>query len=436
MRSTLLYIPQYLASDPFQLPMFGWGWLLIAWLVVAAGMMLAWSRYSKTKLDFAGLLPYIGLVAVGIVFVLPRLLVEYDEAGVSKLGLPIRTYGMFMVAAVLSGVLLAAYRARQMGIDPEVIYSLAMLMIVSGIVGARVFYVKQYWGDFYVKDDVIATLQKVVNMPQGGLVVYGAVLGSFPVGLWYVWSRKLPPLVIADLVAPSLLLGLALGRVGCFMNGCCYGGFCSTIPPAVTFPAGSPPYQRQEDHGWRSGMWLKQEDSAKENEPPKIVVAYVAPDSVAAHQQVRAGDVLRKVSGKVVASLSDAQELLAGSSGAVELELADDRVIRWLKAPAPQRSAPVHPAQLYAAVDAALLAFVLWAVYPFRRHDGEVTAIMMIVHPISRIMLEFIRVDEGGQFGTELTISQWVSIGLLFVGVALLWYIERQPRGSLVPARA
>jgi len=415
--------------------MFGWGWLLIAWLCVAIGMMLAWSRYSKTKLDFAGLLPYIGLVAVGIVFVLPRLLVEYEEGGATKLGLPIRTYGMFMVAAVLSGVLLAAYRTRQMGIDPEVIYSLAMLMTISGIVGARLFFVIQYWKDFYVPDNIVATLQKVVNMPQGGLVVYGAVLGSFPVGVWYLWSRKVPPLVIADLVAPSLLLGLALGRVGCFMNGCCYGGFCSTIPPAVTFPAGSPPYQRQEELGWRSGMWLKQEEVANEKEP-KVVIAYVAPDSVAARQEVRVGDVLKKVGGKLVTSLNDAQEQLTASTGAVELELDGDRVIRWRNAPPPQRSAPVHPAQIYAALDAGLLALVLWAIYPFRRHDGEVTAIMMIVHPISRILLEIIRVDEGGQFGTALTISQWVSIGLLLIGIALLWYIETQPRGSLVPARA
>ncbi|QDU29816.1 Prolipoprotein diacylglyceryl transferase [Anatilimnocola aggregata] len=436
MRSTLLYIPQFISGDPFGLPMFGWGWMLIAWLFVAAGLIYAWPRLSKAKLDLTGLLPYIGLVALGVVFVLPRLLVEYQEAGVTKIGLPIRTYGMFMVAAVISGVLLAAYRARRMGIDPEVIYSLAMLMTISGIVGARLFFVTQYWHEFHVAGDTWATLKKVINMPQGGLVVYGAVIGAFPVGIWYLWSRRLPPLVIADIVAPSLLLGLALGRVGCFMNGCCYGGFCSTMPPAVTFPAGSPPYARQEDLGWRTGIWLKQQGEGKENEPPKIVVAFVAPDSVAAMQQVRAGDEIKKINGKQVSSLTDAQQQLAGSSGNVELELNGDRLIRWTNAPSPQRSAPVHPAQLYAAIDAGLLALLLWVFYPFRRHDGEVAAIMMIVHPLSRILLEIIRVDEGGQFGTSLTISQWVSIGLLLIGVALLAYIETQPRGSLVPAKA
>lgn len=435
MRSTLLYIPQYFAGDPTGLPVFGWGWLLIAWLVIAAGLIVGWTRLAKTKLDWLGLLPYVALVAAGIVFVLPRLLVEYDAGGgTMKLGLPIRMYGMLMVAAVLSGVLLAAYRARQMGIDPEVIYSLAMLMTISGIIGARLFFVVQYWNEFYVPGNVLGTLQKAVNMPQGGLVVYGAVLGSFPVGIWYLWTRKLPPLVIADIVAPSLLLGLALGRVGCFMNGCCFGGFCSTMPPAVTFPQGSPPYQRQEELGWRSGIWLKQEEGTSSLQT-RIVVAFVAPNGGAAMAGVREGDAVLQVGGKKIATLAEAQEQLAASQGAFELELGDERRVRWL-APPPPRSAPVHPAQLYAAIDAALLAFLLWAIYPFRRHDGEVAAIMMIVHPLSRILLEIIRVDEGGQFGTSLTISQWVSIGLMLVGIALLAYIESQPRGSLVPAKA
>jgi phosphatidylglycerol:prolipoprotein diacylglycerol transferase len=433
-RSTLLYVPQFIEGDPFGLPVFGWGWLLIAWLLVAAVLIAAWGRFARVKLDWLSLLPYVALVAVGIVFVLPRLLVEYDAGdGNIKLGLPIRMYGMFMVAAVVSGVLLAAYRARQMGIDPEVIYSLAMLMTISGIIGARLFFVIQYWHEFHVPNNVLATLQKVVNMPQGGLVVYGAVLGSFPVGIWYLWTRKLPPLVIADIVAPSLLLGLAFGRVGCFMNGCCFGGFCSEMPPAVTFPQGSPPYQRQEELGWRSGVWLKQAEGSTADSP-QIEVAYVAPHGAAANAGVQVGDVVVQVSGQKVTSLAEAQKQLAASKNAIELELGDQRLVRWI-APPPPRSAPVHPAQLYAAVDAALLALLLWAIYPFRRHDGEVAAIMMIVHPMSRILLEIIRVDEGGQFGTSLTISQWVSIGLMLVGIALLAYVESQPRGSIVPAR-
>jgi len=429
-RSTLFFIPQFIPGDPFQLPVFGFGWLLILWLIIATGLIYGWSR---SKFDWYGLLPYIGLVALGIWLVLPNLLVPIDAAG--NQGLPIRTYGLLMVAAVLGGVLLAAYRARRMGIDPEVIYSLAMLMTIAGILGARAFFVIQYWDQFWVPGNLAATLQKIANVPQGGLVVYGAVLGSFPVGIWYLRSRKLPPLAIADIVAPSLLLGLALGRVGCFMNGCCFGGFCLTVPPAVTFPPGSPPYQQHEMQGWRTGIWLKQSAPENNERQPPVSIAYVAPESAAAAAGVRAGDVIAKISGLRVTSLNEAQEQLRKSTTAVEIELASGDLKRWTLQQAPARSAPVHPAQFYAAVDAGLLALLLWVVYPFRRRDGEVTALMFTLHPPSRFLLEIVRVDEGGQFGTGLTISQWVSIGLFLVGLALWWYVENQPRGSVVPAK-
>jgi phosphatidylglycerol:prolipoprotein diacylglycerol transferase len=430
MRSTLFFIPEFIPGDPFQLPVVGLGWLLIFWLVVSMGLIYGWSRWSKSALDWYGLLPYVALVAAGIWFVLPNLLIPMDAAG--HRGLPIRTYGLLMVAAVISGVLLAAYRARKMGIDPEVIYSLAMLMTIAGIVGARAFFVIQYWPQFHVPGDIGKTLAKILNVPQGGLVVYGAVLGSFPVGVWYLWSRKLPPLVIADIVAPSLLIGLALGRLGCFMNGCCFGGFCTAVPPAVTFPAASPPYQHQETMGWNTGLWLKQEGPEKS---PDIVVAYVAPGGPAEGVGLRAGLKIAQIGGKVVTSLSDAQKQLRESKGAVEITLKNGDIKRWIGKGEPERSAPVHPAQIYAAVDAGLLALLLWFVYPFRRRDGEVTALMFTLHPPSRFLLEIVRADEGGQFGTGLTISQWVSIGLFVVGLAIWWYVETQPRGSAVPAK-
>ena len=85
--------------------------------------------------------------------------------------------------------------------------------------------------------------------------------------------------------------------------------------------------------------------------------------------------------------------------------------------------------------NAGLLALLLWFYYPFRRRDGEVTALMFTLHPLSRFLLEIVRADEGGQFGTGLTISQWVSIGLFVVGLLIWWYVESQPRGSAVPAK-
>ena len=82
---------------------------------------------------------------------------------------------------------------------------------------------------------------------------------------------------------------------------------------------------------------------------------------------------------------------------------------------------------------ASLMFFFLWVFYPFRRHDGEVFALMLIAYPVARILLEIIRGDEPGRFNTIVTISQWISPFLLLSGVALWVYVSMQPRGSALP---
>jgi phosphatidylglycerol:prolipoprotein diacylglycerol transferase len=71
--------------------------------------------------------------------------------------------------------------------------------------------------------------------------------------------------------------------------------------------------------------------------------------------------------------------------------------------------------------------------YPFRRHDGDVFAVMLLVYPIARFLLELIRSDEPAQFGTALTISQLVSVAIFLSGAAMLLYLSRQPQGSVLP---
>ena len=85
----------------------------------------------------------------------------------------------------------------------------------------------------------------------------------------------------------------------------------------------------------------------------------------------------------------------------------------------------MHPAQVYSAVNAGLLAWVLVAFYPFRRSDGEVTALMLTLYPISRFLLEMIRTDESAVFGTGLSISQNISVVLL-VAALVFWVTLRR----------
>lgn len=421
-RSTLFHIP----AELFGLPVFGVGWLLGAWIVLSVLLVTWFSQRKGGGREIAGLAPFLLIVAAVIAFLLPNM-IETGPDG-KPLGVPIRGFGVMLMLATLAGVGLAAYRAWQVGLDPEAIYSLAFVMFVAGIIGARLFYVVQYWNHFLLftregQFDLAASARAVFSVTEGGLVVYGSVLAGVPVGIWYCRKRGLPVLAVGDVIAPSMVLGLALGRIGCFFNGCCYGGVCLTASYALTFPKdpppSSPPYQAHEKLGWRSGVWLDEEDDS-------VVVVYISPQSAAAAQGLKPGDRVMSINGGKVTSLADARQKLASGRTAFEIESADGKVVRWLDADGPARSVPIHPTQLYAAIDAGLLALVLWLYYPFRRKDGEVFALLLTVHPISRFLLERIRSDEPGQFNTELTISQWLSLAILGGACVLWWYVERQ----------
>ena len=416
MRSTLFYIP----AELFGLPIFGFGWLLGLWIVASVLLVLWLLRKPGGSREILSYLPVAAIVALVIAFVLPNM-VQASPDG-QPLGVPIRGFGVMLMLATIAAVGLAAYRAWQVGIDPEAIYSLAFYMFIAGILGARLFYIVQYWQHFFVFDpsghlNWAATIQAIGNVTEGGLVVYGSVLAGVPAGIWYCRQRGLPILAVGDIIAPSMVVGLALGRIGCFLNGCCFGGVCPDASYGLTFPAGSPPYVQQEEAGWDSGIWLADQNG-------KVVVSYLAPDSAAAHSGLQVGDAIAGINGAKVSALAESRERLAAARTSLEIETADGRIIRLLNPQPPARSVPIHASQLYAAIDAALLAAVLWFFYPYRRRDGEVFALLVTVHPISRFLLEMIRSDEPGQFGTALTISQWLSLAILAAAGVLWWYIE------------
>jgi phosphatidylglycerol---prolipoprotein diacylglyceryl transferase len=429
-RSTLFYIPAELAG----VPVFGFGWLLGAWAVIGASLLFwVWRRSDDSK-ELIGYASFLAMVAAIIWLLLP-IMVESGPDN-QPLGVPIRGFGVMFMLATIAAVGLAAHRARQMGIDPDVIYSLSFWMVIAGLVGARLFFVIQYWHEF-------KTISSLFNFTKGGLVVYGSVIAGLPVGFWYLRKRGLPILAFGDIIAPSMVVGLAIGRIGCFLNGCCFGGEC--LPPdwrALTFPFNSPPYKQQVSDGWLSGVWLAERDG-------KIIATYILPGGAAANSGMRIGDEVTSVNGTAVESLDQARALLAPSLSldsppdlppklprSFVVETAEGKTHLWTVQDPPPRSVPIHPTQLYAAIDAALLALVLWFYFPFRRRDGEVFALLITVHPISRFLLEMIRSDEPGRFGTDLTIAQWMSIAILAGAVGLWVYLVRRPRGSLLPLMA
>lgn len=145
--------------------------------------------------------------------------------------LTINTYGVLVAAGFLLGLLLAARRARQEGIDAENISDLGVWLIVAGMGGAKVFHIVFFWEDFIAgwRASGVASLRE-------GFVFYGGFIGACAATAVFARRRGMSLWKLADVMAPSVALGHALGRLGCFFNGCCYGK-PSGLPWAVRYPS-------------------------------------------------------------------------------------------------------------------------------------------------------------------------------------------------------
>lgn len=107
--------------------------------------------------------------------------------------------------------------AKVYQIPAEAIYDLIFWTVAWGIIGARIFYILLTW-EYFSQHPL-----EMVMLQQGGLSWQGGFLGGTAAGLWFVKQRKMPIRVFLDLVAPYIALGQSIGRIGCFLNGCCYG---------------------------------------------------------------------------------------------------------------------------------------------------------------------------------------------------------------------
>jgi len=149
--------------------------------------------------------------------------------------LSVHWYGILVATGFLAGLWTASRRAARDGISKESVQDIVPWLIVGTILGARTLYVISYWREEFASNPFPA----VFAVWQGGLVFYGGLVGATLAALIYVRRKKLPLWKMADVLAPSIPLGYAFGRIGCLMNGCCYGRECH-LPWAITFPPGHP----------------------------------------------------------------------------------------------------------------------------------------------------------------------------------------------------
>jgi phosphatidylglycerol:prolipoprotein diacylglycerol transferase len=433
-RQTLFHIGDEIAGWP----LFGFGWLLVAW-AISAVLLLGWVwRKHGWSSEFKSYIPIL-LVMGAIILFLPRL--------VGPNGLPIRGYGAFMLVGVVAGVATAVYRGKRQGVDPDLLMSLAFWMFVVGIIGARAFFVVQYWQNFQ-RATVFQTFFQMIKFTEGGLVVYGSLAGGLLAFVLFCRREKLSPLVIGDIIGPSMLLGLALGRIGCLMNGCCYGGVCDRDTVCISFPRYSnppqndqfsPPYQDQLVRGQLHGIriaaepdgfleWLTAAMGGRVVAPKVPMIVDVHEAGPAARAGVPVGVQIARLNGIDVATVGDVRSILISRPPELRIESVKGQQYAWSAVGFPDRSLPVQPTQIYSAINAFLLFLTLWLFFPYRWKNGQVIFLTLGLYAISRFVLELIRTDEGGVFGTWLTISQWVSLISILAVLALGVMIHRQPR--------
>ncbi len=162
-----------------------------------------------------------------------------------KIGkLIIHSYGFMLAASFLFGIWLASYRAKKNNLDSNVISDVGFWIILSAIIGARLYYVVLHFDEFKGSLTGIFNPFHGGSLGIGGLVMYGGVIGALVAGFLFFKIRKLPFLPYADAIAPSVGFGIFLTRIGCFLNGCCYGKGTDAWF-GVNFPSISPAGQYQ-----------------------------------------------------------------------------------------------------------------------------------------------------------------------------------------------
>ncbi len=152
------------------------------------------------------------------------LLIKFDG-----FGLP--SYGTMLVISFIVALFLVKREARKHNIAPVLIENLAFWLMVGVIIGGRLLYVLFHLSEF---KDVIS----IFEIWNGGMMFFGGFIGAFVAGAIYVMKQKLSLTLLSDIVSPSIALGESFTRIGCFLNGCCFG-LPTDLPWGVHFPRGS-----------------------------------------------------------------------------------------------------------------------------------------------------------------------------------------------------
>jgi phosphatidylglycerol:prolipoprotein diacylglycerol transferase len=305
---------------------------------------------------------------------------------------PVPSYGLMMVIAFLVAVSLIRYLSRNITPNPQYITNASLYSLIAGVVGARLFYVIHHFDDFQGR------LLSVFAIWGGGLELLGGVLLAIAVIGFYCRYHKLPVRRYLDILAIGLMLALVFGRIGCFLNGCCFGK-PTNLFWAVRFP-------------YRSDAYYSQIYPVPERNRPQPQLKL--PEEFFGYYYE---DGKRFYGLKPYKDLTQEQKYMVDKG--------------------PYRCLPVHPAQLYSSVNGAVLSLILYLFWRRAQKTGNsknhkklfskpgcTFSLMFILYGITRFFIEFIRDDNPFEFD-GLTISQNIGIAMIVFGVLLMVIFEK-----------
>ncbi|MHC4396121.1 MAG: prolipoprotein diacylglyceryl transferase [Planctomycetota bacterium] len=311
---------------------------------------------------------------------------------------PVPAYGLMMVIGFLAAVSTIRHLSRNITPDPQLITNAALYSLIAGVFGARLFYVihhfDQFKGDFF----------SVFAIWKGGLELLGGVLLAITVITIYMRYHKLPIRRYLDILAIGLMLALAFGRVGCFLNGCCFGK-PTNLHCAVRFPYHSP------IHVHSPAYYSQAHSNPQRNRPqPQLKL----PDDFFGYTDK---------DGYWYSGLKPYEYLTPEQKNMV-----DNGRYRCL---------PVHPTQLYSSANALLCCLLLYLFWRRSRNaektknkrklftrSGCTFGLMFIIYGATRFLLEFLRDDNPFEFDS-ITISQNIGIAMLVLGAILMIIFEK-----------
>lgn len=299
--------------------------------------------------------------------------------------LTVKSYGLMMVIGFLAAVYVIRRLSRDITPDPQLITNAALYSLIGGVFGARLFYVLHHFSDFKQEP------ASVFAIWNGGLELLGGVILAVAIIIFYLIYHKLPIRKYLDILAIGLMLALVFGRIGCFLNGCCFGK-PTDLPWGVRFPYNSFAYLSQ----------INPDMKRNRTEPHLILprdeyISFIDKDG---HWYPKQYEYLTEEQ---------------------KIEVTTGKY----------RCLPVHPTQLYSSAAGAVCSLILFLFWRRSKKNSKILtepgctfSLMFILYGFTRFFMEILRDDNPFEFD-GLTISQNISIIMIITGSILIVVFQK-----------